>query len=171
MNANARRGLSSVPVIAALLVSIAAGVGIGWGIATTTASSSGTPKTAYLSMVVEGHAGGILAIDNKTHDTMMPENLTVYVGQTVTLAVLNFDESPHTITNAALGIDFLIPGRTAVGVPSASHFTFTPTKAGVYYWYCRLPCDAGQGGWAMTPKGSLPTQPGFMGGWITVLAS
>ena len=160
-------------IIAVLVVSVAAGVGVGWGIATTTStSSSGTPKAVSLSMVVEGHSGGVLAVDNKTHDTMMPENLTVYVGQTITLTAQNFDEGPHTITNAALGIDFYIPGHTSAGVPSVSHFTFTPTKAGTYYWYCRLPCDAGQGGWAMTQgPGGLPTQPGFMGGYIIVLNS
>lgn len=158
-------------ILAVLVVSVAAGVGVGWGYATTTSSSSGTPKGVHFGMIVEGHSGGVLGSDNKTHDTMMPENFTVYVGQTVTITVQNFDEGPHTITNAALGIDFQIPGRTAVGVPSSTTFTFTPTKTGTYFWYCRLPCDAGQGGWAMLAYNGNPVRAGWMGGYITVLNS
>lgn len=129
------------------------------------AGNQSAPPKAYITLVSEGHEGGSLGPDGLKHDTIIPADFTVYAGQTVELSAVNYDEGAHTITNPALGIDFQFPGAKSDGVPSVTQFQFTPTKAGVYQWYCRLPCDLGQGGWAMTNGG----QPGFMAGNITVL--
>jgi plastocyanin len=125
---------------------------------------------ADITIVVEGHSGGSLGPDGKTHDTMMPSNFTVYVGQTVGLTFINYDEGPHSFTSTDLGVNFIIPGRTATSVPSVSHFQFTPTKAGVFRWWCLIACDTGQGGWAMTTgtDGGIG-QLGFMAGYVTVM--
>lgn len=123
-----------------------------------------------ITLVSEGHEGGSLGPDGKTHDTIMPSNFTVYVGQTVELTFINYDEGPHTFTSQGLGVNFQYPGAKSDGVPSVTHFQFTATKAGVFRWYCALPCDGGQGGWAMTTgSDAQPGQLGFMGGYVTVL--
>ena len=128
-------------------------------------SQSTGAKQAFITLVSEGHLGGSLGPDGLKHDTIIPADFTAYAGQTVNLTVVNYDEGPHTITSGALGINFQFPGAKSDGVPSVTQFQFTPAKAGVYQWYCALPCDAGQGGWAMTQGG----QPGFMAGNITIL--
>lgn len=158
-------------IVAVYLGAVALGAGIVYGGSILTTKS--TPKPVHLTMVVEGHAGGSNStFDNRGHDTMMPENLTVFVGQQVSLTVINYDEGPHSITASDLSLDFQIPGRTALGVPSVTNFQFTPNKAGTFVWYCRIPCDAGQGGWAMTPgPNNMPAQPGFMAGYIIVQSS
>lgn len=157
---------------ALLVVALVVGLGIGYAGAGAFPAGSTTPKPATITMVSEGHEGGSLASDGKTHDTIMPASFTVYVGQQVNLTVINYDEGPHTITSPTLGINFQFPGAKAAGVPSVTSFTFTATKAGSYLWYCALPCDKGQGGWAMTQGANgSPAQIGFMAGYITVLGA
>lgn len=127
-------------------------------------------STAALTIVVEGHEGGSLGPDGKTHDTVMPSNFTVQLGQTVELTFINYDEGPHTFTSLDLGVNSQYPGALGVGKPSVTHFQFVASKAGVFRWYCTLPCDMGQGGWAMTTgTDGQPGQLGFMGGYVTVV--
>jgi hypothetical protein len=59
----------------------------------------------------------------------------------------------------------------AAVTPSTTTFTITFPKAGTFRWFCSLPCDAGQGGWAMTTDrlGEGADQTGFMAGIVTVL--
>lgn len=123
-----------------------------------------------VTLVTEGHEGGNVGPDKKTHDTVIPSDFTVYLGQTVNLTIINYDEGPHTFTSPELGVSFQYPGAISAGVPSISHFQFTASKAGVFRWYCTLPCDMGQGGWAMTAgTDGQPGQLGFMGGHVTVI--
>lgn len=167
-------------IIAVYLGAVALGAGIVYGgtFLTTKTVTNNVPKPAHLTMVSEGHNGGTNGTDNRPHDTIMPENITVFVGQEVDLTVINYDEGPHSITSTTLvtssgtGIDLSIPGRTALGVPSVTNFpAFTPTQAGTYLWKCITPCDAGQGYWAMGgPSGTNPV-PGFMAGYMIVLSS
>ena len=160
--------------IVLLVVVLLAGFGAGYGVSIMSAKPPTPPTvpTAYVTLVVEGHSGGNLGPDGKTHDTFIPSNFTVYAGQLVDLTVINYDEGPHSFTSTCLGVNFMIPGRTAVGVPSVSHFQFTPSSPGVFRWWCSTPCDAGQGGWAMTTgsDGGIG-QLGFMAGYVTVLSS
>jgi plastocyanin len=157
--------------IAALVLVLIVGLAAGYGVGTLSSGAHVVGQHADITIVVEGHAGGSLGPDGKTHDTMMPSNFTVYVGQTVDLTFINYDEGPHSFTSTDLGVNFMIPGRTTAGVPSVSHAQFTPTKAGVFRWWCAVPCDAGQGGWAMTTgaDGGIG-QLGFMAGYVTVLS-
>jgi plastocyanin len=164
-----RKLLASIIIV--YIGAAALGFGIVYGGGILTAKSVAKPLT--ITMVSEGHNGGMNSTyDHRPHDTIMPENITTFVGQEVDLTVINYDEGGHTITSGGVGIDLQFAGRTALGVPSVTHFTFTPNKAGTFLWYCRLPCDAGQGGWAMTmgPNGEA-AQPGFMAGYIIVQSS
>ncbi len=139
---------------------------------TTQAQAAQAPSHADITMVVEGHEGGSLGTDGKTHDTVIPANFAVYMGQIVNLTVVNYDEGPHTFTSPGLGVNFQIPGHVSAGVPSVSHFQFAATKAGVFRWWCSLPCDTGQGGWAMTTgSDGQPDKIGFMSGFVTVLGA
>jgi hypothetical protein len=93
------------------------------------------------------------------------------VGQKVDLTIINYDEGPHTLTSTPLGVNFQYPGAKSPGVPSVTTFSFTATSTGVFRWWCALPCDAGQKGWAMTTGSDGQVgQLGFMGGFITVVA-
>ena len=48
--------------------------------------------------------------------------------------------------------------------------SFTATKIGTFRWYCSLPCDKGQGYWAMANSKKGIARDGYMGGYITVTA-
>ncbi|HZR92431.1 MAG TPA: hypothetical protein VFA44_08505 [Gaiellaceae bacterium] len=125
------------------------------------------------------------APDGKGHDTIVPSTFAVKVGVPVQVTVINYDEGAHTITAPALGLNAQIkPGTkftTAPAgagatellnqvVPRVTHFTFTVKKAGVYRWYCALPCDAGGKGWATTAGSTGPDRLGFMAGYIVGVA-
>ncbi len=76
---------------------------------------------------------------------------TAKVGEKVTVVVTDHDVMPHTFTSPDLGVDADIsPG-------SSTTFTFTPTAAGTYTWYCSVPC----GDWVMSHVG-------YMKGSVTV---
>ncbi|MGC8462113.1 MAG: cupredoxin domain-containing protein [Acidimicrobiales bacterium] len=76
---------------------------------------------------------------------------TAKVGEKVTVVVTDHDVMPHTFTSPDLGVDADIsPGSTTT-------FTFTPTAAGTYTWYCSVPC----GDWVMSHVG-------YMKGSVTV---
>jgi hypothetical protein len=168
------KGLSRAFVVAALLIVIVAavllGMVIGYDLKGGSKPVSNIIKPADITLVVEGHLGGSLGPDNQTHDTFIPCNFTIYAGQPVSLTIINYDEGPHSFTSPTLNVDFQIPGHEAANVPSVSHFQFTQTTAGTYRWWCATPCDAGQGGWAMTTgSDGQPGQIGYMGGFVTVL--
>ena len=138
----------------------------------TTAQTSTVGKYANITLVVKGSQDGIIGPDGKTHSAFIPCNFTVYVGQTVNLTVINYDDGQHSFTSTALGVNFFIPERTSASVPSVSNFQFTVTKAGVFRWWCALKCDIDRNGWAMTKgKDGGIGQLGFMAGYVTVLNS
>lgn len=68
-----------------------------------------------------------------------PNTLSVAKGTKVTIDLKNTGALPHTFTSGALKVNTLVnPGKSAT-------LTFTPTKAGVYYWYCVEPGHAQAG--------------------------
>ena len=107
--------------------------------------------TAFATMIIVGHTLGQKGSDGLTHDTTYGANFSVGKGQRVTVTVYNWDEGPHTITAKGLGLNVAIPGAKdeEKGVPSKTTFSFTPKKVGQFRWYCSIPCDKGQGYWAM----------------------
>lgn len=111
---------------------------------------------------------GHLGPDGKGHDMYLPSDLTVKVGDKVTVTVTNYDEGPHTFTAPDLGVNATIAPATDAkkGIPSKTTFTFIAKKAGKFRWYCMVPCDGKQKGWAMTPGASGPGQDKYMAGYV-----
>jgi plastocyanin len=169
-----------------LLIATAAFAGV--GVTATLASAGGSSKKAHATAsqsltiyIFRGKESIPGAPDGKGHDTAVPSTFGVKVGIPVHVTVVNYDEGAHTITAPALGLNAVVKpgtefetppkgaGATEVlnsVTPGITHFTFTVKKAGVYRWHCALPCDAGQGGWAMTNDNTGAGQGGFMAGYI-----
>jgi hypothetical protein len=118
--------------------------------------------------------------DGKTHDAFGPvTDLSVKAGQAVRVTFYNYDDMPHSFTSPGLAQGVAIPAGEqqtqgtaqdikvmplpGVGVdkmiaagsdkhPSKTILTFTaPAKAGMYIWYCKMPCDP----WAMAHFGYM----------------
>jgi hypothetical protein len=163
--------LSSVVVLAVIVVVLAAillGAIIGYDLKPTPAAVSSTPKTADITLVVQSDVK--LGPDGQLHDAFTPCNFTVYAGQEVDLTVVSYDNGEHSFTSPSLGVNFVIPPSNETGFPTVSNFQFNEATAGVYRWWCTIPCDTDAGGWAMmTGSDGQLGQIGFMGGFVTVL--
>ncbi|MBV8367899.1 MAG: cupredoxin domain-containing protein [Candidatus Eremiobacteraeota bacterium] len=126
-----------------------------------------------LEMYVFRGTQGIKGPDGKPHDTVVPANFVVHAGVPMTVTAVNYDEGAHTITCPELNLDATIKGghenADQTVTPVTSTFTFTAAKKGTYRWYCKLPCDAGHGYWAMGAGFGGPGKEGFMSGDIIVL--
>lgn len=152
-----------------------------------TGSRIGTePGAQLITFMVVGASDGASGPDGRRHDTFRAtSSTTVVAGRPVTIEIANSDEMPHSFTIRQLGIDRLVPAA-ANGNPGMVTFTFTPTTSGTYRWFCALPCDQDNGGWAMGPYASMnggmmrggtmgggmvePGVDGFMAGYISVTA-
>lgn len=143
--------------------------------AASTASTEASATQSYTMEVLNGKLAtkyGILSTkDGIGHDTFMPSHLTLKAGVPVKVSVYNYDEGPHTFTVSNLNINERIKPHVSDTQPSVTTFTVTFPKAGTYRFFCALPCDAGQGGWAMTAdrKGNGADQDGFMAGYVSAL--
>jgi len=137
--------------------------------ATTSGTTSNGPRAdVVLNYKVVGADQGMVGPDGKKHDTFSATNLTtIQVGKPVTISIQNMDEMPHSMTAPELGLNIMIPAAKD-GKPGTVDFTFTPTKAGTFRWYCAIPCDGDTHGWAMTPSAKGFGQEGFMAGTINV---
>jgi uncharacterized cupredoxin-like copper-binding protein len=138
----------------------------------TMAQTSNPGKYANITLVVKGSQDGPIGPDGKTHSAFIPCNFTVYAGQIVNLTIINYSNEQHSFTSTELGVNFFIPEHVSSTVPSVSNFQFTPTKLGVFRWWCALKCDIDRGAWAMTigRDGGIG-QLGFMAGYVTVLSN
>lgn len=125
-----------------------------------------------LSATMYGSKLGIKGPDGQPHDIMIPANFVVKAGVPVMLTVENYDEGPHSITAPDLGLNLIInagkeqPDKSVLPVRTTFHFT--PTKKGVFRWYCALPCDEKHGAWDMKLSAAGPGQDNFMAGYIVV---
>jgi heme/copper-type cytochrome/quinol oxidase subunit 2 len=158
-----RKILRMVPVAAALAVAAAL-------VVTGCGGSSLKPLAATtLSYKVVGPDDGLVGSDGEKHDTFYALSATsAQVGQQVTISVANFDDMPHSFTSPELGINIMLPPAKGENDPTIATYTFTPTKAGKFRWFCAIPCDSDTNGWAMNagPKGIGVD--GFLAGYITV---
>ena len=164
-------------VLVALVVAAAvAGCGSSGKAASPSHSNAASTTAGSVENVSLKIAGGKMAKalgyttpDGKGHDTYIPSEFTVKVGDKVTVTVSNYDEGPHTFTSPDLGLNQVIaPAKNAdKKIPSTTTFTFTASKAGKFRWYCSLPCDAKAAGWAMTPGPNGPDQDKYMAGYVT----
>ena len=110
----------------------------------------------------------VLGPDGAKHDLFVATSTTtVKVGVPVTITITNKDASQHSMTSPDLGLNIVVPGSTDKGDGTIS-YTFTPTKAGSFRWFCAIPCDSDNAGWDMTSDGNGNGQANFMAGFITV---
>lgn len=144
-------------------------------------SSSNSAKTTVSSHVVQidvttgklATKYGIIGPDKLGHDTFVPSEFTAVAGQTYTIRVYNYDEGAHSFTIDALGINKTIAPHVSDNQPSVTTFTVKFPHTGAFRFYCKLPCDAGQGGWAMTKDrfGHGHSQDGYMAGYVNVISA
>ncbi len=146
----------------------------GGGSSSSTAPAGASGQQTYTLEVLNGKLAtkyGILGPDGRGHDSFVPSHMRVKAGEPVTLTVYNYDEGPHTFTIDELHINQTIKAHVSDTQPSVTTFTVTFPAAKTYRFYCSLPCDAGQGGWAMTSDrtGHGPSQDGFMAGFVSAV--
>ena len=162
------KGIAVAAGVAGLAL-VACGTG-GTGGTGGQAGVSGSDATAQqLSFQVVGPEDATtLGPDGAKHDVFMADSTTtVKVGVPVTITITNKDTAEHSMTSPTLGLNILIPAATDKGDGTIS-YTFTPTKAGSFRWFCSIPCDSDNAGWDMTSDGHGPGQNNFMAGFITV---
>jgi hypothetical protein len=121
----------------------------------------------------------LMGPDRKEHDAILPTSFAVRRGLPVRLVITSYDVMPHTLTAAGLGLNVTIKAGKATGqmamgememvTPATTVVTFTPRKAGIFRWYCALPCDDDANYWAMGSGFSGPDKEGFMAGFIAVM--
>ncbi len=87
------------------------------------------------------------------HDAYSVTNFDVKVGQPLKLVVDNTDETSHSITSPAAGVN-------VIATPGVHTYTVAITKAGKFSWACVIPCD----NWAMQHAG-------YMAGYFNVTAA
>ena len=170
MNAKQLLRGSSIPGLAlsALALVLVAACGGSGNTANATTSGSKDVGGVTINYKVVGSDDGDVGPDGKKHDTFKTSDPTaVQLGQRVTLKFTNTDEMPHSYTLLDLGINVNVPGAKD-GKDGSATYSFTANKAGSFRWFCAIPCDEDNGGWAMktTPKGN--GQDNFMAGYLTV---
>ena len=143
--------------------------------ATASLSAAAAPGQTVIIYSFGRHIVGDVGIkgpDGLSHDTIAPANFVLKKGVPATIKVINYDEGAHSITAPSLGLNLTIkPGieKGATVTPVTTTFTFTPTKTGVFRWWCALPCDKHQNFWAMNKGYGGPGKEGFMAGSIVVM--
>lgn len=171
-----KNALASILIVASLAIGLVAGYY--GGVYTTPPAQTNTvtpgnpAKFANVALVIKD--GIMNGTDKQLHDVFAPSNVTVYLGQTVSLTFINFDTGNHSFTSTSLGINKVIYGASVNsngspnGYSTTTTLQFTPTKTGLYRWWCAIPCDS----WAMAidSKDGNPGMIGYMGGFVIVLA-
>jgi heme/copper-type cytochrome/quinol oxidase subunit 2 len=131
------------------------------------------PPARITVYVLPGSGGlGFTGPDKMRHDTMVPSSFVFRKGDRVTVTVVNLDDMKHSITAPGLGINITIEAgvdrKNGTIAPSTTTYSFIPSKAGEFRWYCVFPCDMPQH-WAMSASYDGPDRDGFMAGIIRVL--
>ena len=81
--------------VVVVMAAVVLGLIIGYDIKPATATASNTPKTADITLVVQGDVK--LGPDGLMHDAFTPCNFTVYTDQEVNLTVINYDDGEHSL--------------------------------------------------------------------------
>ena len=140
------------------------------GLAGTTINPATVAVPAQLLsfQVVGPEQATVVGPDGAKHDVFYAlSDTSVKVGIPVTITITNKDTSQHSMTSPELGINIVVPAATDTADGTIS-YTFTPTKAGSFRWFCAIPCDSDNAGWDMTSDGHGMGQNNFMAGFITV---
>jgi heme/copper-type cytochrome/quinol oxidase subunit 2 len=169
---NFRNLVKSVPVVLGIAVGGLALVACGSpgsnNLPGQTVIHGQTAAQALNFLVVGPDDATITGPDGAKHDVFTAVGgTTVKVGVPVTITITNKDDVQHSMTSPDLGFNIVVPGATDKADGTIS-YTFTPTKAGSFRWFCALPCDTDNAGWDMTADSTGTDQLGFMAGTITV---
>lgn len=158
--------MRAIPVAGAALSLMALFTVTGCGNSTSAASSD--QGATVINYTVVGPDDGDVGPDGAKHDTFKTTDSTsVQLGQRITLKFTNTDDAQHSFTLPDLGINVMIPGAKD-GKDGTTSYTFTASKAGTFRWFCAIPCDSDNNGWAMTAGKTGTDQDNFMAGYITV---
>ena len=107
--------------------------------------------------------------DGKTHDTFRAANIpAIHVGDIVTIRVLNYDDVAHGMVFPDLRLSKVIAPSPKDGVAGVTTFTLPTSQACTFRWFCPVPCDTDNNGWAMGLSSTGPGQDGFMAGTVKV---
>lgn len=149
------RGFTQLAAGIAVLMSMAALLGVAFKLNDGNGEQSATAATTAVTGGGSGASGGEavkLVIksdeehgkkgsDGNWHDAYLPADFSVEGGATVHVTVYNYDDMPHSFTSPEMGVNEEIAAGSE-GKPSKTTFTFTaPAEAGSYEWFCDLPCD------------------------------
>lgn len=157
-NSDRRGGFTQLAAGFAVLISMAALLGVAFRIEDNNTAQTASAATAVaaapesLKLVVKSdEEKGKMGSDGNWHDAFLPADFSVKAGAAVRITVYNYDDMPHTFTAAELGVNETIPAGSEDG-PGKITFTFqAPQQAGSYEWFCSLPCDP----WAMSHDGFM----------------
>jgi hypothetical protein len=163
------------------LIPLAAGMGLlglalmvmacGSGGSNNQASDNALPGVT-LHYQILGPDDGNAGPDGAKHDTFKALDLKpVMVGQTVTISIENTDDVPHSFTSPELGLNILAQPAKEDGTSTVTTYSFIPTRAGTFRWYCAIPCDSDNNYWDMQKTSNGQSQDNFMAGYITVASS
>jgi plastocyanin len=94
--------------------------------------SGATPVAGTVYMSVS--AGIKPGPDGKLHDAFSVTSFTVRAGHPVRLVIDNTDNTVHSITSPAAGVNI-------VARPGTHTYTLLVSRPGVFQWYCNFPCD------------------------------
>jgi hypothetical protein len=155
------------------------------GVTAARREAAASPAVQIVQMyVLKGHNMpdmSLMGPDGKPHDAILPSTFAVKRGIPVRLVITSYDVMPHSITASGLGLNVMIKAGKAAGnmgmgmgemekvIPTLTTFTFTPTKAGMFRWFCAYPCDDDSKYWAMGQGFGGPDKEGFMAGFIAVM--
>ena len=133
------------------------------------AKEAAPPATQVINYTAVAADDGVAGPDGATHDTFTTaDSTTIKLGTRVTLNFTNKDDAQHSFTLPELGINVVLPAAKDDNTPGVTSYTFTATKAGTYRWFCAIPCDSDNNGWAMTASAKGSDQDSFMAGYLTV---
>ena len=157
-----------IVLVVALVFALTAGVGAIWSAVTGSSSSSAStaaasapriPAAVAVKMTIDAPPlGGVKGSNGGVDEAYVPGALTMTVGTTYDVTILNYSKDGHTWTLPDLNVNAVVPVGS-ISSPSVTHFTVTPKKAGTYQWFCAVPCEK----WSMATNG-------FMRGYIVVKA-
>jgi plastocyanin len=167
-------GISAGLLVVALVAACGGSTPVSNGYAIT--PLTGNTVTLHYTVVAPDSKLAKVGPDGNKHDTFFTTDSTnVKAGDVVSIVVTNYDDMPHGMVFDSLGITQLVkagPGcvnteACKVGESTVTTFSFTATKAGVFRWYCPMPCDTDNGQWAMHSDNMGSGKTGFMAGTIT----
>lgn len=72
--------------------------------------------------------------DGELHDAFSVTSFEVQAGHTVKLVIDNTDDTVHSITSPAAGVNIVVR-------PGTHTYTLRVQKPGIFQWYCNYPCD------------------------------